>query len=648
MTIHQTADRRPDFLSVFLASDKAFRGIGPKRAEALSQAFGSEIIEAILRIDSRVIDIIGEEAALVASAEMELRRPEVSFLEWLDRIDADISSRRAVRLARAWGPQGLKEVRDNPYLLLAIAPWGDVERIARSLGIGPDDPRRDTGAIEAILAGPSGLEAGHTGLGERDLVVAATNLMGRAPASSAVDVAVEQGGAVRNGDLVQPPGAAWMEADITSRFLDMAQQPAANDLAVPRIDPCSVIPLKSDASKLPFPLTKAQDDAVVAAHAHRLFVLAGYAGSGKTSVLRVICDTLEAAGRHPTIVALSGRAAQRASEATGRKATTVAAFLLRRGDTNWQMGASEVLIADEASMLSLPDIWRLLSRLGHASLILCGDPAQLPPIGPGMVFHALCADPGFPRIVLDKVMRQSDQSGIPAVAEHIRHGKIPDLPTDLATDHGVCFIPCRRDDLRDVLDEVGRSLRSHGVCPDDIQIITPKNADVGLINAHFHQRRRDLGATPWPGLTPKFVAGDPVIWRENMTSRGLVNGSLGRILSIDGSDIVAHLDDTEHHLSPADAQLMDLAYAITVHKAQGSQWPAVILPIFPGRLLDRALLYTAITRASRQVILIGDKSAFLRAVTQVPMSQHRTTGLSNWLRLERDLRDQRASAPESI
>lgn len=634
----QRTESKLDLMSTFLASDRAFRGIGPRRAAALARKFGSSTIDAIRCVDPGVIEIVGEEVALNAAAEVEVRQAEITFLEWLQRINAPISTSRALCLARAWGPQGLADVQVNPYLLLSIAPWVDVEHIARSLGVSEDDPRRDAAAIETALTGRHGLEEGHTGLREERLFAEATRLLRRAPDPLAVDRAVEGGGAVRNGDIFQPPGAAWMEADLATRFLNMSVEAPAFDLITKCSEENFKRALELSLRRLSFSLTDVQRAAVAAAHAHRLLVLAGYAGSGKTTVLRVICDTMEAIGRQPTIVALSGRAAQRATEATGRRALTVAAFLHRRNGSERQMRADEVLIADEASMLSLSDIWRLVRRLGDASLILCGDPAQLPPIGPGMVFHTLSSADFIPRIVLDRVMRQTARSGIPAVAECVRHGKAPDIESNVLCSAGVSFIPCQREDVQVALEQVGRGLRADGLGSDDIQIITPTKAESSLVNEHFHAQRRARGATPWPGPEPKFVVGDPVMWRKNDAARGLVNGSLGRILSIDDKGIMVLFDGSERRLSAEDSHLMELAYAITVHKAQGSQWPVVIAPIFSSRLLDRTLLYTAITRASKKVILLGDQTVFSSSIRNTPISHLRTTGLPRWLHLSRDLR----------
>lgn len=634
--------REIGLLATYIAREKAFRGIGPRRAAALAAALGDNLEASILALDERVIEIVGDEAAIAAAAAMEARHAETAFLGWLSEIGAEIPVGKAIRLARAWGPKGIEAVRGNPYLLLAIADWKAVDTIARATGVAADDPRRDVAAVEAVLLGEACLASGSTRLRASEALRAAQGLLGRPVASGVEDAAIASGSAVRLADALQPPGTAYMEGECALRLARLANAPPVMGITPPaQLDAL----LEAYEDDQPFPLTEMQREAVRMAHRHRLLVLAGYAGSGKTTVLRGVCDTLEAVERTPLIVTLSGRAAKRAAEATGRRAITVARFLIEQEKADGPLKATTALIADEASMLGLVEFWRILRRLGDASLLLCGDPAQLPPVSPGIVFHLLATDHEIARVILDRVHRQDETTGIPALAEGVRHGVMESLPAFSGAGTGVTFAPCTPDRLTAEVHAVGRALAEAGTARDDVQIVAPTNREIAVINGYFHGIAMRRGRASWPG-TAHVAEGQPVIWTKNDAERGLTNGSMGRILRIGLNNITAVIDGDVHEFAPADGPFLQLAYAVSVHKAQGSQWRRVIVPVFGSRILDRSLIYTALTRAQEQVIFLGDRMALDGAVRRPPSVERRDVGFGDWLGLARaklatDQRDRR-------
>lgn len=618
-------------LADYLARERAFKFIGPKRAAALRETFGSELRDAILKLDDRVVDILGEAPAINAAAVLEARLPEAEFLEWLSRIQANIPISRAIRIARAWGRQGVAEVQKNPYLLLAVSDWATVEAIADSLMIAKTDQRRQVAAVEAALMGKGGFNSGSTLMTTERTLQLAGRLLGRSLSPSVVEQAVRSGAAIRLGNALQPPGAAHMEAGCAIHLLKLAPQP-----------PCSGTPppnrlndlLADYEARQPFKLTKRQREAVRKSHEHRLLVIAGYAGSGKTTVLKGVCDTHEAIGRTPLIVTLSGRAAQRASEATGRRAITVARFLLERENSDNFLGPDHVLIADEVSMLGLVEFWRILRRLGEASLVLCGDPAQLPPVTPGIVFHALYADQSFASVVLDRVHRQDERTGIPKLAEGIRIGTPPEFARFSGAEPGVTLAACSKETLCNEILRVGMEMSLAGIEREAMQIIAPTNDVVRQINGFFHRKLLKRKPNTWPKIH-HIAEGEPVIWTRNDLERGLTNGALGRIVSIKGEEILAEFDGNLHHLSPEDRQFLDLAWAISVHKAQGSQWRRVIIPVYDSKIVDRSLIYTALTRAQEQVVFLGSLAAIRSAIERLPAAEARQCGFWSWMQLAR-------------
>ena len=512
-----------------------------------------------------------------------------------------------------------------------MSDWETVEAVADGLTIPRDDPRREIAAVEAALMGREGLGGGSTLMTVERALQIAERLLERKLFPSMVKQAVRAGAAIPLVGGLQPPGAAHMEAGCALHLVKLAPQP-----------PCSGgTPLERLGDLIadyeacqPFPLTERQREAVRKSHQHRLLVLAGYAGSGKTTVLKGICDTQEVIGKTPLIVTLSGRAAQRASEATGRRAITVARFLLEQEKLESPLGPNQVLIADEASMLGLVEFWRILRRLGEASLVLCGDPAQLPPVSPGVVFNALCASRSIVSVVLDRVHRQDERTGIPKLAEGIRIGVTPKFPSFSGAELGVTFVACSKENLCDEILRIGVEMSRAGVAREDMQIIAPTNYEIRRINGFFH--RRVLKAKPnlWPKVE-HIAEGEPVIWTQNDPERGLTNGALGRIIKIDSEEILAVLDGNLHHLSPDDRQFLDLAWAISVHKAQGSQWQRVIIPVYKNAVVDRSLIYTALTRAQEQVVFMGSIAAIRSAVESQSAAEARQCGFPTWMQLAR-------------
>lgn len=629
-------------LANYMAADSEFRGIGPALAARLAERFGRYLRDALTGRDPGVIDILGHDLAETTFAAFDVKAQEADLLDWLDRhgVAEAVGNPTAIRIARCWGGEGVEALRENPYLLTAFLPWRQVEQIATAFGIAPDDPRRSVAAVEAVLY--SALDRNDTFATERNVEAGVAKLLNSvaAPAGylalSAIDAAVESGGACRLGDGLQPFGAAVMEEFIARTISENLRSEPYHDLVVIKPDPRLVEARIDDidASQL-LPLTEMQKTAIREALAHRVMVLAGYAGSGKTTTLRGICNLAAAFGRSLHLMALSGRAAQRMAIATGRPARTIAGFLqsmTRSNDETVQPGS--MVIVDEASMLDLPTLWRILKVLGDANLLLVGDPAQLPPIGFGLTFHVFCQTNSVPHVVLDRVLRQSNETGIPSIAEAVRLGEVPTLSPYEGVRFGASFISSGPNDGIGALTAIGRDLRASGSDPGDTQIIAPvKSGPVGIdaINRHFHALRRQVSdGTLFPGRTD-IAEGDPILWTRNDWDRELMNGSMGRVQSV--IDGIAHvtLDGRSFELRAEDAENVELAYAISVHKAQGSQWRRVIIPIFPSRLLDRTLVYTAITRATEQVILLGDELALASAIKSAPSATARSIGLDKRL-----------------
>jgi exodeoxyribonuclease V alpha subunit len=359
-------------------------------------------------------------------------------------------------------------------------------------------------------------------------------------------------------------------------------------------------------------------------------LILGGAGTGKTTVLKAIMRAMEKLQGTVHAIALAGRAAIRMTEATGRPSRTIAGFLgaVERGDL--VLCGSDLVVVDEASMVDLPLAYIVLRAIPEdARLLLVGDPYQLPPIGMGLVFGVYTGDDRVPKVELTQVHRQAAETGIPAIANQIRHGYLPDLRSQSATSNlrcqqGISFVPCSESQAQALVIELLSELRG----PSETQILSPiKRGQAGIkaINGALHNLR-SVGRDQWQG----FAVADPVIFLENDYERRIWNGTLGVVEGAGPSSLSVIWDGHEKpmQMGQSDLEAMDLAYAISIHKAQGSQFRRVIVPVFQSRLLDRTLVYTALTRAIEQVVFVGDLSALKSAVEAPPAPHLRNHGLS--------------------
>jgi exodeoxyribonuclease V alpha subunit len=349
-----------------------------------------------------------------------------------------------------------------------------------------------------------------------------------------------------------------------------------------------------------------------------LSLLLGGAGVGKTVVLGVILGVAESMHLASVQVALAGRAAKRMAEATGRPAMTIARLLMALKNGQLELPSSTLLIVDEASMLDLPTTYRLLHYLPDGlRILLVGDRAQLPPIGFGLVFHRLVDVPRVPRTVLLQVHRQPDATGIPAVANAIRQHTVPSLPRFDGTRAAVSFLECEPDEIQDALRAIAECWTG-----EDWRIICATKSGAGGIDA---TNRCMHARNPNADEDDEYAVGDPVIHLSNDYERGLMNGSLGCVVETRATGAMAvDFEGERHSFEPNEvAERLALAYAVSCHKAQGSQFDRVAVVVTPSRILDHSLIYTAITRAVKQVVLVGSKAVFTRAVAEPPYAHNR-------------------------
>lgn len=586
-------------------------GIGVTKAARLNDAFGDGLAAILDENDACVLgEVLNEEEAAALLKAWHQHASELAALHFLDA--NGFSPRLAGRLLRFYGQDTAQQLRENPYRILAVASWPEVDGAARRLGVAPDDERRLVAAVDAVL---------YDALDEdKNTVVPRTVALDKLKpvlgagadrlAENAIAVALRQGAVVEHETGLRSTGVAIIE-DAVSRHLSA--------LLAPRPQPSI---LADELATEGLVLNTEQRAAVrlVVNDETGLALVSGGAGTGKTAVLRVACDIQKDQGIQPELLALSGRAAHRLRMATGRPASTIAAFIHKRLRCPYGTADEPVIVIDEASMLDLPTAYRILHLMpDRGRLVLVGDPYQLAPIGYGLVFHVLAENRCVPQVELRTVHRQAERTGIPLIASTLRHGNVPErsaLVSYRGLGSGFSFLEAASDDIPRIVRQVYRELGG----TREVQVIAATRVETSSLNRMLQRAR--LGREP----VSRFEPGDPVLFGRNDYERELFNGSLGQVIAVrDVGQLLCEFDGVEQELE--DLMDLQLAYAITVHKSQGSQFPRVIVPMVRNRMLDRTLIYTALTRAVEQTVFVGSWAAFCHAISKEPHAVRRQHAL---------------------
>jgi exodeoxyribonuclease V alpha subunit len=479
-------------------------GIGAERAHRLWEAFGENLAE-ILSTDDMLDEIakavspdkpiLGRRLAVLAASAWQNAKAEASLVAWLDR--QGVRDLKVVRrLHRVLGPSAVETLAANPYVMVPLLPWKQMDslgcRLLREDGRDPAvDARRQVGAADEAVKRM--LRRGDTAVkSDEEFVAELAKLLGVSPdrpeASTTVGVAISNGAVVRSGPLLRAPGAAGLEDDLAVRLKTLARRPLEPRLHM--LSPSGWADLLADITGPHRALEDEQRAAAVGAMSRPLACLVGGGGTGKTYTCKVICDLWTHLGGDVLLCALAGKAALRLSRATGRLAKTLARTLaelserdaieatLSDPDTSEQEAGKlrtkleplsritnlTLAVIDEASMVDLPAVHSVVKRLRPESrLLLVGDEAQLPPIGFGLVFHKLVKDPAI-TLPLTRVHRHADETGIPAAAAAVRSGSSPRFTTFAGAAPGVSFVePPSRDPSGTVARSAQGRLRAAGV-----------------------------------------------------------------------------------------------------------------------------------------------------------------------------------------
>jgi exodeoxyribonuclease V alpha subunit len=615
----------------YLASG-LIKGIGPVYAKKLVEKFGEGVFDIIDRESVRLEQVrgIGAErrrTIRTAWAEQKIVREIMVFLH-----SNGVSTSRAVRIYKTYGDEAVEKVRANPYLLardISGIGFKTADDIARKLGIPEDSILRARAGLSHALSEAGG--NGHCALPKDVLLKNAVDLLAmdalilqRALSEMLAEGELEEDG-ITGEDLIFLPPIRRAEVEVASRLARLARGKAE----YPEIDAGKAIAWLKEKKSID--LAPSQAEALRQALCSRVLVITGGPGVGKTTLVNSILTLLRAKQVKCLLCAPTGRAAKRLSESTGLEAKTIHR-LLEYQNSGFSRNASnpldcDLLVADETSMMDVQLMSKLLQALSaRAHLILVGDVDQLPSVGSGAVLGDIIRSGAVPVVRLTEIFRQASSSRIIVNAHRINSGAMPESEKDSD------FFFIDREEPESVpatiLELVAERIpKKWKLDPRrDIQVLCPMNR--GSLGTAQMNRTLQERLNPKRNGDPsvekfgwEFRVRDKVIQTRNNYDKEVFNGDIGEILKIDDfeREVLIGFDGREVVYDFNELDEVSLAYAITIHKSQGSEFPVVVMPLAMQQylLLQRNLVYTGITRGRRLVVLVGQKKALQTAVRNV-------------------------------
>ena len=639
-------------------SSGAVKGIGAATARRMVEEFGEETLTVLEEHPERLTQIRGitRKKALAMGENFRLQMGMRRLLEFLG--EHEVPLQLAMPLYRKYGDRALEIIRGNPYLLVdgeLGVEFSTADKLALSMGMEGDDPQRIEAGLLFELA--HNLDNGHAFLPRRKLLPATAQLIELEGETEALEDALEA--LLERGEVIQETVANeeavylhdLYEAEqyVAFRLSEMARgeqvPPAGLDGLIDRIQ-----------AEQGIVYAPQQRQAVELAAASQVMLLTGGPGTGKTTSLRGVLALFDQLGLETALAAPTGRAAKRLGELCGMEAATIHRLLETQYDPRSGRLVfahdeddplrADAVIVDETSMVDILLMRGLLSALRpECRLILVGDPDQLPSVGPGNLFSDLIRSGVVPMVRLTEIFRQAAESAIVRNAHGVNRGELPDLRDNK---HDFFFLR-RKDPARaaeTIVELVQTRLPNNmGIPPEQIQVLSPTRKRV-TGTAALNRAIQEAVNPPAPDRPERrfgeyvFRQGDrvmqvrnnyDVIWKDGLTTgMGVFNGDIGRIVEVDNRSELITVDFEGRLVEYTPDMLGELepAYAITVHKAQGSEYRAVILSVSDGApvLLTRGVLYTAITRARELLILVGDEDVVAR-MTANDRQQRRYSGL---------------------
>jgi len=602
---------------------------------ALVDTFGTDTYKILSEEPKRLVEVLGFDDAIIerilsAWAEARTSSDLSTFFA-----DHNITSEQMKNLFTTFGSEAKRIIEDNPYRLLEVDgfPFAKADEVAQARGLQPGDPRRFEGAVLWVLR--EGANSGHLCIRRGELTTQLRELARTSEVDPFEDVnlTAELNSAVQR---LQSRGGVKLDPNVgvyLPKYFKYERDSAASlarFITPVKLDVDLVSLLATYEAVHQITLSEAQRGAVEKLTNNRVLTLTGLPGTGKTTVIKTFVELFQKAGVSFVLMAPTGIASKRLASVTGHQAATIHRTFRYTGeswgynnDNKYPIGA---VIVDEMSMVDQELFYRILDALEEGTiLVFVGDDAQLPSVGPGNVLRELVRCSAIPTVRLTQIFRQAQESDIILNSHRINRGDAI-VPGGVESDFR--FVPIVDEDkIAELVVQMAIKLKGRDA---NFQILSPKyDGVVGVTN--LNDQLREVLNPPSPGKKEftldgvlKFREGDRIMVVKNDYQLGVYNGDMGKLMQIrsdaftvrihgigeDGLDVQVEIPRKEV------LQKLRLAYAITVHKSQGSEFDTVILPMVRthGRMLQRNLFYTAVTRAKRKVWLLGDHSSIQRAI----------------------------------
>ncbi len=615
------------------------KGIGPVYAKRIIEAFGIKTLDIIDQTPDQLLEVpgLGEkrvEKIKYCWQEQKQVREVMVFLR-----GHQVSPSLAQKIFRAYGEQSIEKVKTNPYSMakdIFGIGFKTADQIGSNLGIPHNSAVRIDSGIEHTLWELS--NDGHVCYPHEELLKETAERLDVSPDETAARIEL----LVKQGELVQERNVIWVKP------LYLAEIGIARELArivkgssiLRAVDVQRAIPWVEEQQKIHF--APEQSAAVGATLNDKLHIITGGPGTGKSTITKAILTILSKLTKNVLLAAPTGRAAKRMTEITGFAASTIHSVL----EMNFEAGGfkrnrqnplqCDLIIIDEASMIDTQLMHHLLKAIPtHAKMVLIGDIDQLPSVGPGNVLKDLIASGSLPVTQLKQIFRQAAGSRIITNAHLINQGSFPDLSPIAKSDFFFMTKETPEEVLECIIDLVTvrlpKSYRFHRF--DEIQVLAPmKKGMIGTENLNsVLQARMNPSPHPLVRMGRQFHVGDKVMQIRNNYQKEVFNGDVGRITAIDLTEqnIDVLFEEKKVHYDFSELDELVLAYAVSIHKYQGSECPCIVIPVHTShfKMLHRNLLYTGVTRGKKLVVLVGTKKALAIGVKNDEVKK-RHTGLT--------------------
>ena len=609
------------------------KGIGPKFAKLIVSHFGLETFDVIGNDTDRLLEVpgIGKTRVALISTSWEKQKDVKDIMVFLQ--GHGVSSTYAAKIYKKYGKESIDKVQDNPYCL-ADDIWGigfkTADSIAQKLGYTNNDPRRCRSGILYTLSKLS--EDSHVYSGREQLLKSAQELLqaDEDPITATLDQMIEKEDLIIDGDAIFLPPFYYAECGVANKLKRLIDT-SSKDLFEEDVN------IEKIVRRTGIHYDDVQVAAIKQAVQSKVMVLTGGPGTGKTTTSIGIIAALQSMGLRILLAAPTGRAAKRMSEATGKEAKTIHRLLeynpaegYGRNDENPLDGGA--LIVDECSMIDIILMNSLLKAIPiDMRLILVGDIDQLPSVGAGNVLRDIIDSERIPVVRLTRIFRQAMSSRIITNAHRINQGYFPDISNGKDTD----FFFIQKEDPSLAAAEIvnivkNRIPKAYHISTNDIQVLTPMQRSVvgaANLNVILQEAINPEGESLNRGGF-KYRMGDRVMQIRNNYDKDVFNGDVGYIESVNMDDRSLTVRFEERHVEYEDSELdeLTLAYATTIHKSQGSEYPVVVIPLLMTHfvMLQRNLVYTGITRAKKICIIIGTTKALAYSIHNMVVQKRNT------------------------